>query len=459
MKLVTAEAYIDWFTETMANRVEPKFQIESWEKETIEKLYQAGMIGFLQKFNGHSEEITKDFIKNFNQDQTRIGEIIVPVTQEYLSKALDLPMLGEKYYKGLHFKEKAWTFFLEKNRKGTFDRTKGIPREWFNEPWGELVLIIQKFLTCDRGYSVAHLYHVKLLQHIKGEDRINLPYFLYKSLLRMIETARHENRLKSGQMYHQGLIKILVEYQVRLQGIVWREFMVKNHFTEQITEVQEKTEQESRGVMNSPMYPRTRAKQQNNMAMDYEISVMSIPKRFTNKSPINLDREEETYFPRPQEENNIPQEEFDRDSAYDDEAAASLMKTTQDFEKDGKIKDLTDQLEISKIVEKQLEEENKENKKENAKLIKTNEKLKEDLGRLKRKNDLISKQAFKWLKEKNMWQAKYEKQKVKATLFKERHDTGLDCLARAAQQEASTGTTSTSERRRSKRNRQAWGHA
>ena len=68
MKLVTAEAYIDWFTETMANRVEPKFQIESWGKETIEKLYQAGMIGFLQKFNGHSEEITKDFIKNFNQD-------------------------------------------------------------------------------------------------------------------------------------------------------------------------------------------------------------------------------------------------------------------------------------------------------------------------------------------------------------------------------------------------------
>ena len=163
MKLVTAEAYIDWFTETMTNRVEPKFQIESWGKETIEKLYQAGMIGFLQKFNGHSEEITKDFINNFSQDQTRVGEIIVPVTQEYLSKALDLPMLGEKYYKGLHFKEKAWTFFLEKNRKGTFDRTKGIPREWFNEPWRELVLIIQKFLTCDRGYSVAHLYHVRLL--------------------------------------------------------------------------------------------------------------------------------------------------------------------------------------------------------------------------------------------------------------------------------------------------------
>ena len=89
-----------------------------------------------------------------------VVNLIIPLTPEYISQALDLPLKEENYHKGLHFKEKAWTFFLEKKRKGTFDRTKGIPREWFNEPWGELVLVIQKFLTCDRGYSVAHLYHI-----------------------------------------------------------------------------------------------------------------------------------------------------------------------------------------------------------------------------------------------------------------------------------------------------------
>lgn len=299
----------------MSIRVEPKFQIESWGKETIEKLYQAGMISFLQKFDGYSEQITRDFIDNFSQDQTRVGDVIIPVTQEYLSQALDLPMIGEKYYKGLHFKEKAWTFFLEKNRKGTFDRTKGIPKEWFNEPWAELVLIIQKFLTCDRGYSIAHLYHVRLLQHIKGEDRINLPYFLYRSLLKMIETVKHEHRPKAGQIYHQGLIKILVEYQVRSQGIAWREFMSKNQFIEHVNEVQDNTKQENKGLMNSPLYPRTRAKQQNNMAMqEEETSVMSIHRIFRNKSLVDLDKEVETYSPRQQEENDIAQEIFERDS-------------------------------------------------------------------------------------------------------------------------------------------------
>ena len=63
---MTAEAYIQWFSKTMSTRVEPKFQIESWRKETIEKRYQAGLIGILQKFDGHSEEIIRDFINNYS---------------------------------------------------------------------------------------------------------------------------------------------------------------------------------------------------------------------------------------------------------------------------------------------------------------------------------------------------------------------------------------------------------
>ena len=117
MKIMTTKAYIQWFSDTMSTRIEPKFQIENWKKETIEKLYQVGLIGFLQRFNGHSEEVTREFINNYSQEQTRVGNVIIPVTQEFLSQALDLPMIGENYHKGLHFKEKAWTFFLEKNQK------------------------------------------------------------------------------------------------------------------------------------------------------------------------------------------------------------------------------------------------------------------------------------------------------------------------------------------------------
>ena len=68
----------------------------------------------------------------------------------------------------------------------------------------------------------------------------------------------------------------------------------------------------------------------------------------------------------------------------------------------------------------------------------------------------MCKKAFKWLKEKNMWKGKYEKQKVKATLYREEHDIGMDYLIKVAQQEASeTVNASTTRVRRSKRNKQA----
>lgn len=66
MRMIIVEGYINWFSEHMATRIEPKeFRIEQCEKETIEKLYQARFIGFLQKFNGHNESITREFINNY----------------------------------------------------------------------------------------------------------------------------------------------------------------------------------------------------------------------------------------------------------------------------------------------------------------------------------------------------------------------------------------------------------
>jgi len=140
-------------------------------------------------------------------------------------------------------------------------------------------------------------------------------------------------------------------------------------------------------------------------------------------------------------------------------AETSFAKDTQELEKElhlRKIKELTDQLEINKILEKHLRKENKANKKNNAKLVKENEKLTEEIEKLKIKNDLICKHAFKWLKEKNMWKRKYEKQKVNATLYREKHDTWMEYLLEVAQKEASrSGTTCTTRVRRSKRKQQA----
>lgn len=56
----------------------------------------------------------------------------------------------------------------------------------------------------------------------------------------MVETVKNETKPKGAQIYHQGIIRILVEYQVRSKGIVWKEFLFQNHHEEPTIEEQYK---------------------------------------------------------------------------------------------------------------------------------------------------------------------------------------------------------------------------
>ena len=114
----------------------------------------------------------------------------------------------------------------------------------------------------------------------------------------------------------------------------------------------------------------------------------------------------------------------ERDSYFDNDEieATSVAKDTKEEEKDQKlsrIKELTGNLEVSRIMKRHLKRENETYKTNNEKLIKENEKLSEEVGKLKSNNNILYIQAFRWLKEKNSWKVKYEKQKVKASFYKE----------------------------------------
>lgn len=86
MRMLIVQCYINWFSEHMATRVEPKdFQIQHWEKETIEKLYQASLIDFVQIFSGHNGSITRELTKNYAKDQTMLGNLVIPLSPEFIS--------------------------------------------------------------------------------------------------------------------------------------------------------------------------------------------------------------------------------------------------------------------------------------------------------------------------------------------------------------------------------------
>ena len=71
---------------------------------------------------------------------------------------------------------------------------------------------------------------MRLLTHISGDDPLNLVHYLYNSLLKMSKRYQKQ-RLSSPQyVYHRGLIKILVQFQLSKKGKSWDEFFIVEYF-------------------------------------------------------------------------------------------------------------------------------------------------------------------------------------------------------------------------------------
>jgi hypothetical protein len=92
---------------------------------------------------------------------------------------------------------------------------KGIPGQWLLEAYDKLLLIIQRYFTCEGRYSKVLQYHFKLLLHFTGKIEIDLAYFLFMSLQRMILLAQKKPDKLEKAIFHHSLIKLIVTEQLK----------------------------------------------------------------------------------------------------------------------------------------------------------------------------------------------------------------------------------------------------
>ena len=97
-------------------------------------------------------------------------------------------------------------------------------------PWDEVAYVIQKFLTCEGIFSVIYLYHIKLMQHLRGDCEINIPYFLLQSLSKMAKYVQKRTEDTTTSLFDCGLIKIILTHELEKQSLTWQQFVVHNEF-------------------------------------------------------------------------------------------------------------------------------------------------------------------------------------------------------------------------------------
>ena len=64
-----------------------------------EMLQQVGWLHFLEKFNGFHKEVTKSFVRSFNESEVEIGDVKFIITESFIAGAAELPRQGERWFK------------------------------------------------------------------------------------------------------------------------------------------------------------------------------------------------------------------------------------------------------------------------------------------------------------------------------------------------------------------------
>jgi len=107
---------------------------------------------------------------------------------------------------------------------------KGIPSITLKNKWRNLLLVLQKFVTCEGRFGQMYFDHIRMMMHFLEDHQMNLPYFILNSLKKMSTNVEKKIQCIENTLYHHGLIKTLVEFHLRSIGDNWKSFLVRNHF-------------------------------------------------------------------------------------------------------------------------------------------------------------------------------------------------------------------------------------
>ena len=195
-------------------------------------LKKARWLHFIQKFKGYHREVTKAFARSFDGLEVEIGDLKFTVTEVSIAVATELPQGGERWFKNRSIGDEAWRVIFHDPGMDVAIFKKGIPVHALKEEWASLLLFIQKFITCEGRFGAMYMYHTRLLMNFLVNQTLSLPYFLLNSLKKMFVTIQKHLGDVEPHLYHHGLMKILIEKQLKEKKDTWEQFLIRNFFEE-----------------------------------------------------------------------------------------------------------------------------------------------------------------------------------------------------------------------------------
>jgi len=74
----------------------------------VETFKHVGCWRFCQKLEGYHLEVSRDFVKNFNEGKTKVGPVEIHLTTDFISEVTEIPRSGECYFKAKKIEKHDW---------------------------------------------------------------------------------------------------------------------------------------------------------------------------------------------------------------------------------------------------------------------------------------------------------------------------------------------------------------
>jgi len=138
----------------------------------------------------------------------KIGDLEFIVSKETIFHFTKIPLLGEIWFKGMELDASHYKYFVKPQYKGKYGHT--FQKNYLLNHYNKLLKVIQRYFTCEGHFSRVYQYHISLLMHFTSKRSLNLPYYLFKNLGKMVEKVQSKGEKHLPNLFHFVLIKLLV---------------------------------------------------------------------------------------------------------------------------------------------------------------------------------------------------------------------------------------------------------
>ena len=132
------------------------------------------------------------------------------VTKESIATIGRMSIDGEHQFKRNTIIGANYNQFLTIKHQNLEQSKNGSPRIWLKGEWSKLLKMVKKYINYEGRCTATFKYHMMFILHLNVDNRMNLPCFLLKFLMKMSSKVHSHLENTQRNVFHQGFLKLLV---------------------------------------------------------------------------------------------------------------------------------------------------------------------------------------------------------------------------------------------------------